>query len=117
MRTEQPMSRPLVRTASALCAVLVVTFGSPSPSAAAPTPDADRFEVFFPAGDGLTMLRADVLRPARLPMNVRTPVIMTVSPYFNQNDFVDPQETGPQRFYDFLDLTDVLHKGYTYVMV
>jgi hypothetical protein len=78
---------------------------------------ADRFEAFFPAGDGLTTLHAYVLRPKGLPMKVRTPVVLTVSPYLNQNDAISSTETGPQRFYDFLDLTKILEKGYSYVMV
>lgn len=110
--------RLIARVVSGLIGiVLFAQFMVPSPASAAPTPDADRFEIFFPAGDGLTMLHADVLRPKGLGRDVRTPVVMTVGPYFNPNDFVSATETGPQRFYDFLDLTDILQKGYSYVMV
>ena len=60
-------------------------------------------------------------RRATPAMDVPTPVILTVSPYTNHNGSttdVDPTGTGPNpRFYDFLDLTGALTKGYTYVMV
>lgn len=83
--------------------------------------DAVHTEAYFPAGDGLNTLHADVLRPAGMPADRRTPVILTVSPYTNHSG--EPLELGvdnegpSDRFYDFLDLTSVLERGYTYVMV
>lgn len=102
--------RRLAAISTALIALL------PTPAVAA-RPDADEFEVFFPSVDGSTRLRALVLRPKGLSMKVRTPVIMTVSPYLNRNELIDPQETGTGRFDDFLNLSDVLRRRYTYVMV
>jgi predicted acyl esterase len=90
-------------------------------SADAPRADADSSEYYFPAGDGVTMLHADVLRPKGMAADVKTPVIMTVSPYTNHNGSttdVDPTGTGPNpRFYDFLDMSGALTKGYTFVYV
>ncbi len=110
------MTRPKVRLRSLTAISIAVVVLTPTPASAA-RPDADHFDAYFATGDGTTMLHAEVLRPKGLSLRVRTPVIMTVSPYFNRNDLIDPQETGPQRFYDFLDLTGVLDRGYTYVMV
>ncbi len=92
------------------------------PALAGPHPDADHREAYFPANDGLgTMLHADILRPKGMPDDVRTPVILTVTPYGNHAGStieLDFTATGPnERFYDFLDLTGVLDQGYTYVMV
>lgn len=90
-------------------------------SAQAPREDATYSEHWFPSSDGVTRLHADVLRPAGLADDVRTPVVLTVSPYANHNGSTtdtDLSGTGPNpRFYDFLDLTGALDKGYTYVMV
>jgi predicted acyl esterase len=90
-------------------------------AAAAPRNDADSTEYYFNSPDGVTTLHADVLRPKGMAATVKTPVILTVSPYTNRNGQtidVDPTGTGPSsRFNDFLDLSGVLTKGYTYVMV
>lgn len=90
-------------------------------SEAPPPKGAEWTEHYFPSEDGITMLHADVLRPKHLPKKKPTPVIVTVSPYLNHSgqtvDF-DPTAEGPSdRFYDFLDLTKAIKKGYTYVMV
>ena len=83
--------------------------------------DADHTEHYFPAGDGITMLHADVLRPKGAAADVKTPVILAVSPYTNHNGSttdVDPTGTGPNpRFYDFLDATGALTKGYSFAYV
>jgi predicted acyl esterase len=79
--------------------------------AAEPYPGSTWTEEYFPSGDG-TSLHADVLRPAHLPKDARTPVIVTVSPYTVHT------EGGPSdRFYDFLAVTKAIERGYTYVMV
>jgi predicted acyl esterase len=111
-------------TRSIAALVVAIVVGLPSIAAAGPRADADNFEAYFPMGDGTTVLHADVLRPQNLPMDARTPVIMTVSPYFIRAPITpdggasDPTDTGPsERFYDFLDLTRILDRGYTYVMV
>lgn len=99
---------------AALHAAVVPTAG------AAERPDATHAEHYFASSDG-TMLHADVLRPRGIKATARTPVILTVSPYTNHSGEALGGEftaEGPsERFYDFLDLTDALERGYTYVMV
>lgn len=77
------------------------------------------FEEYFPMGDGLTTLHADVLRHQDVPLDVEQPVILTVSPYTDHaGSTTSYGSTGPNdRFYDFLELTDLFNEGYTYVMV
>ena len=76
---------------------------------------------YIPSGDGITTLHADVLRPAGIPEKKKTPVILTVSPYTNhagETTGYNPNATGPSsRFYDFLEVSNIIQKGYTYVMV
>jgi uncharacterized protein len=108
-----------VLAAGVLVAAAPVTTGS---STAAPTPDdATYSEHYFPAGDGVTMLHADVLRPAHLGPDDRTPVILTVTPYGNHSGSTTELGVGNSgmnpRFFDFLELSDALAQGYTYVMV
>ena len=110
--------------ASALCALLLpvaTAVAQESAPSTAPRKDANYSEYYFDSGDGVTKLHADVLRPKGLGDKVRTPVILTVSPYLNHAGATSeygPTATGPsERFYDFLDLTRILEKGYTYVMV
>lgn len=83
--------------------------------------DADWTEHYFASSDGITKLHADVLRPKGMAWDVPTPVVLSVSPYTNHAGSTsrdDPDGVGPNpRFYDFLDLTGALTKGYTYVMV
>lgn len=96
-----------------------------SQAAFAPREDAIHTETWFPSSDGITSLHADILRPLGMPVDAeapaRTPVVLTVSPYTSHNGSTtdtDLTGTGPSpRFYDFLDLTGVLERGYTYVMV
>ena len=114
------MSRgPLTLVAALLATTLLPLSQAP----AAPRADADNFEAYFSANDGLgTMLHADVLRPKGMPLTEKTPVILTVSPYTNHSGNVPtdfgPTRVGPsERFYDFLNLSGALTKGYTYVMV
>ncbi|NYD56001.1 hypothetical protein BKA08_000239 [Nocardioides marinisabuli] len=92
----------------------------PAPAEAGEREDADWTEVYLEADDG-TVLHADVLRPAGMPADERTPVVLTVSPYTSHSGgAAAPDPTGEppsDRFDDFLDLTGALDEGYTYVMV
>ncbi len=98
--------------------VITALVAAPLTASAADPPDAVGFDAYFSSGDAITRLHAKVLRPRHLARDVRTPVVMTVSPYFNQNDFVSATETGEQRFVDdFLAQSGLLRRGYTYVMV
>jgi predicted acyl esterase len=86
---------------------------------------------FITESDGTT-LHADVLRPARLPANAKTPVILSIGPYFNHSGQTGPAgpvegtsydpvgANGPQpsdRFADFVQGAQLMKRGYTYVMV
>lgn len=103
--------------APALLAPAVVTL---APVEAAEREDATWTEAYLEMPDG-TVLHADVLRPAGLPDTARTPVVLTVSPYTSHSGGASAPDPGgvppSERFYDFLDLTDALDEGYTYVMV
>jgi hypothetical protein len=85
----------------------------PHAEAAPPRHDAEPSRhYYFPSSDALTTLHAEVLRPYGAGKR-RTPVIMTVSPYFTEG----VATSGSSRFYDFLDVTKILRRGYTYVAV
>ena len=94
-----------------------------TPASAALRNDADWREYYFNSADGVTQLHADVLTPKGMPVDgtVRTPVIMVVSPYTNHNGSttdLDMNGTGPNpRFYDFLDMSGALTKGYSFAYV
>jgi len=90
---------------------------------------ADWFQAYIDEADG-TRLHADILRPAGVPADKKTPVILSIGPYFNHSGQVgaagpaqgatyDPFATpGPSnRFADFVLGADVIRKGYTFVMV
>ncbi|SIR27421.1 CocE/NonD family hydrolase [Micromonospora avicenniae] len=79
-------------------------------------------EAYFPSSDGSGVeLHADVLRPAHLPANAKTPVILSIGPYFAHAGQTDPEgwdRVGPSaRFQDFIDGADLMARGYTFVMV
>src|SRR3954465_11298660 len=71
-------------------------------------------------------LHADVLRPANLSDTDKTPVIVSIGPYFNHSgqegaaDDYEPIDkgTGPSnRFQDFVEGAKLMERGYTFVMV
>ena len=109
------------RLGAVALAATAVVLGAPSAHAAEPYPGTVWTEHYFPSTDGLSMLHADVLRPKGLSDKDKTPVILTVSPYLNHSGYTteyDPDATGPSdRFYDFLEVSDIIERGYTYVMV
>jgi putative CocE/NonD family hydrolase len=79
-------------------------------------------EAYFPSADGSgVVLHADVLRPAALPADAKTPVIVSVGPYFAHAGQTGPEgwaQAGPSaRFQDFIDGAGLMARGYTYVMV
>jgi putative CocE/NonD family hydrolase len=79
-------------------------------------------EAYFPSSDGSDVeLHADVLRPAALPADAKTPVILSVGPYFAHAGQTDPEgwdRVGPSaRFRDFIDGAHLMARGYTFVMV
>ena len=108
---------------SILVMLALLTSVLPGPASAALREDADWYEMYFASSDGVTKLHADVLRPKGLAMDVPTPVIMSVSPYMNHSGSTGFQQaqvgqTGPNpRFFDFLDQSQAMKKGYTFVQV
>src|SRR3954463_12405291 len=101
----------------------------PSARADAPPPGSKWTQAYITEADG-TKLHADVLRPADLPANAKTPVILSIGPYFNHSGQTGPAgpledtpytpvgDAGPSaRFYDFINGAHLMERGYTYVMV
>ena len=80
---------------------------------------------------GNATLHADVLRPKGATAADKTPVILSIGPYFNHSgqtgpagpaegtnyDPVGPNAGPSERFQDFVEGSGLLKKGYTFVMV
>src|SRR3954465_9348769 len=93
-------------------------------------PDADWSQAWIPSSGGVT-LHADVLRPKGATASTKTPVIISIGPYFNhsaqtgpagpaegtQYDPVGPNAGPSERFQDFVEGSGLLRKGYSFVMV
>src|SRR3954467_12485135 len=93
-------------------------------------PDADWSEARISSSDGVP-LHADVLRPKAATAAVKTPVIVSIGPYFNHSGQTGPAgpvegtsydpigpSTGPSdRFLDFVNGAHLMDRGYTFVMV
>ncbi|MCZ4493874.1 MAG: putative secreted protein [Conexibacter sp.] len=121
-----------VRSLPALAAIAIA--GVVVPSTAARGADvpagATWSQETITEADG-TVLHADVLRPSGLPAGTKTPVILSIGPYFNhagQTGPAGPAEgtsydplgpsTGPSdRFLDFIEGARLMDRGYTFVMV
>ena len=112
-------------------ALLAACFALLAPAAAQaddPPPGSDWKQASIPSTGGVT-LYADVLRPKGLPDTAKTPVIVSIGPYFNHSGQLgplglaqdvpyDPITGGPSaRFYDFIEAGKVFEKGYTWVQV
>src|SRR3954451_21370906 len=99
-----------------------------SSALAAPTftpKNATWTQTYITNPDG-TKLHADVLRPKGLTDADKTPVIVSIGPYFNHSgqegaaDDYEPIDkgTGPSnRFQDFVEGAKLMERGYTFVMV
>jgi uncharacterized protein len=101
----------------------------PAAQADPPPPGSTWTQATITEPDG-TKLHADVLRPSNLPADARTPVIVSVGPYFNHSGQTGPLgpvegtpydptgAAGPSsRFYDFVNGARLMERGYTFVMV
>jgi uncharacterized protein len=120
------------RVALSVSLALALLAAIPAFAAGAGTayPDADWSEAWIPSSDGVT-LHADVLRPKGATDATKTPVIISVGPYFNhsgqtgaagpaqgtQYDPVGPNAGPSERFQDFVEGSGLLKKGYSFVMV
>lgn len=112
--TRRPVRRALL---AAFLAVGAVPWGSAGQGPVQFTWE----EAYFPSGDG-TRLHADILRAPGTPPDARQPVILTVSPYVNHaapspGEYAPFREGPSERFFDFLEESRALERGYTYVMV
>jgi uncharacterized protein len=72
--------------------VLCLACLAPVAAADDPPKGSTWFETYIDVPDG-TQLHADVLRPANLPKDAKTPVILSIGPYFNHSGQVGP--AGP----------------------
>src|SRR3954447_5201193 len=97
---------------SLLCALALGAVLAPPALADPPPPGSKWSQAYIDEADG-TQLHADVLRPANLPGDAKTPVILSIGPYFNhsgQTGAAGPVEDTPfdpvtangpsSRFYD-----------------
>jgi putative CocE/NonD family hydrolase len=124
----------LTRTAPAVAAAVMLAIaasGAPAATAVADDPvthdenervpeGAAWTEAYFPSSGGVE-LHADILRPAHLAPDARTPVILSVGPYFAHAGQTGPEGwdvVGPSvRFQDFINGADLMANEYTFVMV
>src|SRR4051812_18856998 len=119
------MRAALATTLAAFAAAVPATA-----SAADVPPGAAWSQASIPSTDGVS-LHADVLRPKNLSASDKTPVILSIGPYFNHSGQTGPAgpvegtsydplgpSTGPSdRFLDFVNGAKLMERGYTYVMV
>src|SRR5258705_3481503 len=117
-----------------LALVLSVAMLSAAPALAAAAgvayPDADWSEAWIASSDGVT-LHADVLRPKGATDATKTPVIVSIGPYFNhsgqtgpaghaegtQYDPGGPDAGPPGRFQGFVEGPGPPKKGYSFWLV
>ena len=119
-----------MRLPIALALGLVALAATPALATAADVPaGATWTEATIPSADGV-QLHADILRPTAAG-NAKTPVILSIGPYFNHSGQVgaagpvqgasyDPvgPSTGPSdRFLDLVEGARLMERGYTFVMV
>jgi uncharacterized protein len=115
---------------AALATLLILAAFPAAASAADVPPGATWTEATVPSADGVK-LHADILRPSHLAADAKTPVILSIGPYFNHSGQTGPAgpvegtsydpvgpSTGPSdRFLDFVNGAKLMERGYTYVMV
>ena len=116
------MPRRLLALALAATACLAA---APARAAEVP-PGATWSEATIQVPDG-TRLHADILRPKGLPDDARTPVILSIGPYFNHSgetgaigggyDPIGPSAGPSGRFHDLVVGGKLMERGYTFVMV
>jgi putative CocE/NonD family hydrolase len=121
-----------MRTPLALLAAVAALAALPSgaPAAGVAYPDGDWSQASIAEPDG-TVLHADVLRPKGATDADKTPVILSIGPYFNHSgqtsaagpvegtsfDPVGPSAGPSERFADFVEGSHLLQRGYSFVMV
>ncbi len=119
------MRAALATTFAVLAAALPATA-----SAADVPPGAAWSQASIPSTGGVS-LHADILRPKNLAPTDKTPVILSIGPYFSHAGQTGPAgpvegtsydplgpSTGPSdRFLDFVNGAHLMDRGYTFVMV
>jgi putative CocE/NonD family hydrolase len=116
-----------------VAAAAVAAFPGGASAAGVAYPDADWSEAFIssPSDAGEATLHADILRPKGSKDTDKTPVILSIGPYFNHSgqtgpagpvegteyDPVGPNAGPSERFQDFVEGSGLLKKGYSFVMV
>ena len=120
-----------MRTRTALVAAFAIALLAPAAAQAAPVPPGATWtQANIPSAGGVS-LHADILRPKNLPANAKTPVVLSIGPYFNHSgqvgpagpvedasyDPVGPTQGPSDRFYDFVNGAKLMQRGYTFVMV
>ena len=120
-----------MRFRSAAALALLALAAAPAGASAADVPaGATWTEASIPSSDGVS-LHADILRPKGLKDTDKTPVILSIGPYFNHSGQTGPAgpveetsydpigpSTGPSdRFYDFVNGAKLMERGYTFMMV
>src|SRR5690348_5242838 len=120
-RVDRGIGRVFVRSGFAVLLVAAAVAATPSLASASGVayPDADWTQAFFPspssAGDAT--LHADILRPKGYTNAQKTPVILSIGPYFNHSgqtgpvgpvegtnyDPVGPNAGPSDRFRDFVE--------------
>jgi hypothetical protein len=126
----------MLRHGCALLAALAALAATPALASASGVayPDADWTEatISSPSQEGGdATLHADVLRPKGATNADKTPVVLSIGPYFNHSgqvgpagpvedapyDPIGPNEGPSERFQDFVEGSGLLKQGYTFVMV
>jgi uncharacterized protein len=113
---------------SSLFALLAAAL--PATAAAAPVPPGASWSQAYFTSSGGVRLHADILRPTNLAPGTKTPVILSIGPYFNHSGQTGPagpaedtsyDPVGPagpsDRFTDFVEGAKLMERGYTFVMV
>jgi len=116
-----------------LVAAVVAATSSVAYASGVAYPDADWSQAWIqsPSSAGDATLHADILRPKGSTNTSKTPVILSIGPYFNHSgqtgpagpaegtnyDPVGPNAGPSERFQDFVEGSHLLNQGYTYVMV
>ena len=124
----QGPTQVLLRAVLAAAALACALIAPAAAGAAEPPPGSEWSKHKIQSAGGVT-LHADVLRPAGIPADQKTPVILSIGPYFNHSGQLgpigavegapyDPVNGGPSdRFYDFINGAKVFERGYTWVQV
>src|SRR3954466_16149018 len=110
-----------IRSAAATALMALVVLPAAAQAADVP-PNATWTQATIPSTDGAS-LHADVLRPKGLKDTDKTPVILSIGPYFSRSGQTGPDDpigpsTGPaDRFAAFTTGAKLFERGYTFVMV